>query len=344
MTKKSELTENCKLYPKDCKCKDYKDRKCCTGSRCASNNKCNGIGFCDDILKGGCCLPAGHPKKQRCCNYSFVSKNPFDVAISKELEEDTFYVLLSGNHYSNSDYDKDSLPDWVAISDRPCRDYRTTTTAELIDLWHKDENPCGDICYTERSYEICHPNGYINYYLTNGMNKSQAVEILDAHMDDSETEKEPTLVLKVKLLHKSDNRNDMDGLNPNMYRVSVVIDSNITNYTLTKNMRGMKDKQRNKKPNKKNRNKKNRDKKSNNNNDKNKVKNRDDGDEYFESACKFCSENPKCVCGKKEGGTYEPYNCSGGPPRQVCKCCSDHPKCECSKDIKSGYYKPINCD
>lgn len=188
--------------------------------------------------RGGCgcntscaCTKPSPPKckgNKKCKSYSFVTKNPFDVAIAKKLSDnendDEYLVLLSGNNHSLSDYDHDNLPDWVAMGERPCRVYKTVTTTELIDIWQLKNDSCN--CSRKASFDICHPNGYINYYLTNGTNRSQVVEIKDATVDTSQAD--PTLVLKVKLLQKGDSRLDLDGLYPRMFRVSLVIDQYCT--------------------------------------------------------------------------------------------------------------------
>lgn len=163
-----------------------------------------------------------HHKKEKCRAYSFVSKNPFDVGIAKQLEGNEYLVLLSGNHHSVSDYDHDKLPDFVGMGERPCRIYKTLTTEELVDIWHINRNCGDDPCYTKKSFKVCHPNGFLNYYLTNGTNRSQVVEINEATVDTSQ--RDPTLVLKVKILSKGDDRLDLDGLYPRMFRVSLVVD------------------------------------------------------------------------------------------------------------------------
>ncbi len=186
--------------------------------------------------RGGCgctvtcgCSVSGHSshkkersKDEKCKSYSFVTKNPFDVGIAKQLDEDEYLVLLTGNHHSVSDYDHDKLPDWVGMGERPCRIYKTVTTEELVDLWQLDHRSKHDPCYRKKSFDVCHPNGFINYYLTNGTNRSQVVEIKDATVDCSQGD--PTLILKVKILNKGDDRLDLDGLYPRMFRVSLVID------------------------------------------------------------------------------------------------------------------------
>ena len=198
-----QVANGCKICPDSCK------KKCRQGCRRNGRNVCRN--------KRNKTLP------EKCCTYSFVTKNPFDIAISKEYAPNHFLVLLSGNTHSNPPDNKSELPHWVKVANRPCRDYKSTNTKELVDLWTLNNNPCGDICYAERSYDVCHPNGYLNYYLTNGTNRSQVVEILHANLDESTND--PTLVLNVKLLSKSDDGENLDGLQTNMFRVSLVIDS-----------------------------------------------------------------------------------------------------------------------
>ena len=161
--------------------------------------------------------------KKTCATYSYVTKNPFDVGIAKALGGDEYLVLLSGNHHKSSDYDKDKLPDWIAMGERPCREYKTVETDELVQMWHMDYHPKEDPCLHKRSFDVCHPNGFINYYLSNGTNRSQVVEILEANVDT--TQEDPTFVLKVKVLEKGDDRLELDGLFPRMFRVSLVVDS-----------------------------------------------------------------------------------------------------------------------
>jgi hypothetical protein len=181
-----------------------------------------GCAYEDNFTSCGCKSGKKHIKKEKCRAYSFVSKNPFDVGIAKQLEGNEYLVLLSGNHHSVSDYDHNKLPDFVGIGERPCRNYKTLTADELVNIWHIDKKYCDDPCFTKKSFKICHPNGFLNYYLTNGTNRSQVVEISEATIDTSQSD--PALVLKVKILNKSDERLDLDGLYPRMFRVSLVID------------------------------------------------------------------------------------------------------------------------
>ena len=81
-----KLPENCKLYPKNCKCSKKIDNKCCSGSDCTRPDKC-GNGVCNS--GNGNSIVSNN--KEKCCNYSFVSKNPFDVGISKSFEDDSFF-------------------------------------------------------------------------------------------------------------------------------------------------------------------------------------------------------------------------------------------------------------
>ena len=164
-------------------------------------------------------------KKVACRTYSYVTKNPFDVGVAKQLQEDEFLVLLSGNHHSTTDFDDDKLPDWIGMGERPCREYKTIETDELVEMWQLNCKSCDDYCCHRRSFDVCHPNGFINYYLTNGTNRSQVVEIQEASVDT--TSDDATLVLKVRVLEKGDDRLDLDGLSARMQRVSLVIDSRI---------------------------------------------------------------------------------------------------------------------
>ena len=164
-------------------------------------------------------------KKPTCRTYSYVTKNPFDVGVAKSLEEDEFLVLLSGNNHSTTDFDGDKLPDWIGMGERPCREYKTIDTNELVEMWQLKCNPAEDYCCHRRSFDVCHPNGYINYYLTNGTNRSQVVEIIEANVDT--TGDDETLVLRVRVLEKGDDGLDLDGLSARMQRVSLVIDSRI---------------------------------------------------------------------------------------------------------------------
>lgn len=69
--------------------------------------------------RGGCgcntscaCTKPRPPKckgNKKCKSYSFVTKNPFDVGIAKELSDNEYLVLLSGNNHALSDYDRSLL-------------------------------------------------------------------------------------------------------------------------------------------------------------------------------------------------------------------------------------------
>ena len=191
------------------------------GCQAVSSCGCQAVSSCGYHSNG---VHHGHSKEKHCRAYNFVSKNPFDVGIAKQLDDvgDEYLILLSGNHHSVSDYDHDNLPDWVAMGERPCRIYKTIATDELVSIWDHNGSCWDDPCYTKKSFKKCPPNGFLNFYLTNGTNRSQVVEIRDAKVDRSQAD--PTLVLKVKVLHKGDDRLDLDGLFPRMFRVSLVID------------------------------------------------------------------------------------------------------------------------
>ena len=155
--------------------------------------------------------------------YAYMTKHPFRVGIARHIDDGAFYLLLSGNPHTASEYGKDHLPDWVAMARRPNRSYHTLETDEIVELWRGSRVPNNDPCMHQRSFKVCHPNGVVNYYLDNGECKSQAVEILEASVDDEADA--PTLVLVVKPLHKGDNRTTLDGLVERMYDVSLVVDS-----------------------------------------------------------------------------------------------------------------------
>merc|ERR1711934_345134 len=176
----------------------------------------------------GCGYPSSgsgskkHKKEKKCRSYSFVTKNPYDVGITKSLSGGEFLVLLSGNHHATSDFDKDRLPDWIAIGERPCRQYKNLTTEELVEFWGLKKKACNDPCLHRTSFDVCHPNGYVNYYTTDGYNRSQPIEITDATVDTSQNDH--ALVLKVKLLHQDGEGPQMDGLYPRMFKVALVLD------------------------------------------------------------------------------------------------------------------------
>merc|ERR1711934_521051 len=190
-----------------------------------------------DHNRGGCgCEPppcgCGYPssgsgskkskKEKKCRTYSFVTKNPYDVGITKSLSSGEFLVLLSGNHHATTDFDRDRLPDWIALGERPCRQYKSLSTEELVEYWTLKKKPCNDPCLHKTSFDICHPNGFINYYTTDGYNRSQAIEVTDATVDSSQ--QDHALVLKVKLLHQDGEAPSLDGLYPRMFKVSLVLD------------------------------------------------------------------------------------------------------------------------
>merc|ERR1711998_142820 len=83
-----------------------------------------------------------HKKEKKCRSYSFVTKNPYDVGITKSLSGGEFLVLLSGNHHATTDFDRDRLPDWIAIGERPCRQYKNLTTEELVEFWGLKKKAC----------------------------------------------------------------------------------------------------------------------------------------------------------------------------------------------------------
>ena len=168
------------------------------------------------------CGSKKHNKEKKCRSYSFVTKNPYDVGITKSMSNGEFLVLLSGNHHATSDYDKDRLPDWIAIGERPCRQYKNLTTEELVELWGLKKKACNDPCLHRTSFDVCHPNGYVNYYTTDGYNRSQPIEVTDATVDTSQNDH--ALVLKVKLLHQDGEGPQMDGLYPRMFKVALVLD------------------------------------------------------------------------------------------------------------------------
>jgi len=174
-----------------------------------------------DLTTPSCGSNKKNKKEKKCRTYSFVTKNPYDVGITKSLSSGEFLVLLSGNHHATSDYDKDRLPDWIAIGERPCRQYKSLATEELVEYWGLKKKPCNDPCLHKTSFDVCHPNGYINYYTTDGYNRSQTVEITDATVDSSQDDH--ALVLKVKLLNQDGGGPSLDGLFPRMFKVSLVM-------------------------------------------------------------------------------------------------------------------------
>lgn len=196
-------------------------------SRMGQNDNSRGGCGCDITPSCGCPTPScgqnkKHKKEKKCRTYSLVTKNPYDVGITKSLSSGEFLVLLSGNHHATTDFDRDRLPDWIALGERPCRQYKSLTTEELVEYWTLKKKPCNDPCLHKTSFDICHPNGFINYYTTDGYNRSQAIEVTDATVDSSQ--RDHALVLKVRLLHQDGEAPNLDGLYPRMFKVSLVLD------------------------------------------------------------------------------------------------------------------------
>ena len=170
----------------------------------------------------GCdCKVESKPKKCKCRSYFYAAKNPFDVGIAKAMSGGEYLVLLSGNHHGTTDYDRDHLPDLIGIGERPCRHYRTLTTEEFVSLW-KDPSNCHDVCMRKTSFRRVHPNGYLNFYTTDGINRSAMVEITDAKIEVANTG-ESTLCLMVRLASNDDGRLELDGLDPHMFRVNLSV-------------------------------------------------------------------------------------------------------------------------
>lgn len=170
----------------------------------------------------GCdCTVKSKPKKCKCRSYFYAVKNPYDVGIAKAMSGGEYLVLLSGNRHGTTDYDGDDLPDWIGVGERPCRHYRTLTTEEMVSLW-KDPARCRDPCMRKTTFRQVHPNGYFNYYTTDGLNRSTMVEITDAKIEVANTG-ESTLCLMVKPSSKDDERLDLDALNSHMFRVNLSV-------------------------------------------------------------------------------------------------------------------------
>jgi hypothetical protein len=170
----------------------------------------------------GCdCSSKPKHKKCKCRSYFYAAKNPFDVGISKHMGDGEYLVLLSGNRHGTTDFDGDQLPDWVGIGERPCRHYRTLTTEELVSLW-KDPKKCYDKCMRRTTFRQVHPNGYFNFYTTDGLNRSAMVEIIDTKIEVAITG-ESTLCMTVKPANNDDGRLVLDGLDPHMFRVNLSV-------------------------------------------------------------------------------------------------------------------------
>lgn len=170
----------------------------------------------------GCdCSNKPNHTKCRCKSYFYAAKNPFDVGIAKEMGDGEYLVLLSGNRHGTTDFDGDQLPDWIGIGERPCRHYRTLTTEELVSLW-KDPSKGYDDCMRRTTFRQVHPNGYFNFYTTDGLNRSTMVEITDAKIEVATTG-ESTLCVMVRIANNDDDRLVLDGLDSHMFRVNLSV-------------------------------------------------------------------------------------------------------------------------
>lgn len=196
-------------------------KTCCVKNYCSKRKGC-GPG------RNKCC--GKKVEKVDSCLSWITTRNNFNIGISKKIAHREYLIMLSGNYKGLIDEDKDELPDWVAISNRPNRTYSNLSTQTLVNLWRKEKKcltssyDCCKPCYDTSSFDVLAPNAYLNFKTINATNLSCAFQIKDIHVDHNGVY--PILVLKIKCLREANGKVvPLDCLQSRIYDVSLTIES-----------------------------------------------------------------------------------------------------------------------
>ena len=176
---------------------------------CLKQTKCNTCNSCDDKPKSVC-------KK-----YSLACRNPFDVGSVTSSDNGEYIILLSGKTHLDADQDKDGLPDWIGIGERPCKKYTSISTNHLIKLWNT-KRTCDSACLRNTTFKSINPNGFITYKLVDDQSKSTAIKILNASLETDGLGN--SLKLVVKLLSNESHHKDLNALPTHLFNVNLFID------------------------------------------------------------------------------------------------------------------------